>query len=258
MLLAVYHKKRTGKGQYIDGSQLEPSIYLTGTAVLDFAVNGRHYQRTGNRAVARPAAPHGAYRCAGEDRWIAIAVTNEEEWRALAAHMGNPSWTADERFRTMAARVENQDELDRLLGAWTLSQEAVRVAGPTAAGRSAGRSVPDRRRSGRTRSATAPSQMADPTAPQRDWHVADKGCSVSLYQCSSRPGRTIGPCGALLWARQRLRVRRTSQDVGAGASQTTGGGNNLIQDQSAAMAWGSSGRKANCVRPSQFDVDCAR
>ncbi len=124
MLLAVYHKKRTGKGQYIDGSQLEPSIYLTGTAMLDFAVNGRHYHRTGNRAVAKPAAPHGAYRCAGEDRWIAIAVTNEEEWTALVSQMGNPSWAADEKLRTMAGRVANQDELDRLVGTWTRDQEA--------------------------------------------------------------------------------------------------------------------------------------
>ncbi len=122
MLLAVYHKKRTGKGQYIDGSQLEPSIYLTGTAVLDFEVNGRHYQRTGNRATARPAAPHGAYRCAGEERWIAIAVTSEEEWGALAREIGNP-WVEAEKFRGMAERVKNQDELDRLLSAWTANQE---------------------------------------------------------------------------------------------------------------------------------------
>jgi crotonobetainyl-CoA:carnitine CoA-transferase CaiB-like acyl-CoA transferase len=123
MLLAVYYKRRTGKGQYIDGSQLEPSIYLTGTAVLDYSANGRHWQRRGNRAIARPMAPHGVYRCAGEDRWIAIAVTNEEEWRALAAQMGTPQWTAEPRFATMAARVANQDELDRLLGAWTAQQE---------------------------------------------------------------------------------------------------------------------------------------
>lgn len=124
MLLAIYHKKRTGKGQYIDGSQLEPSIYLTGTAVLDYVVNGRHYRRTGNRAVAKPAAPHGAYRCSGEDRWISIAVTNEDEWNALVSQMGDPAWAADEKFRTMSGRAANQDELDRLVEAWTLDQEA--------------------------------------------------------------------------------------------------------------------------------------
>ncbi len=74
--------------------------------------------------MAKPAAPHGAYRCAGEDRWIAIAVTNEQEWNALVSQMGNPSWAADEKFRSMAGRVANQDELDRLVGTWTRDQEA--------------------------------------------------------------------------------------------------------------------------------------
>ena len=83
MLCAIYYKKRTGKGQYIDCSQVEPGIYMTGTALLDAMINKRPSQRTGNRSPNTPAAPHGAYRCVGEDRWIAIAVTNEEEWRAF-------------------------------------------------------------------------------------------------------------------------------------------------------------------------------
>jgi crotonobetainyl-CoA:carnitine CoA-transferase CaiB-like acyl-CoA transferase len=127
MLLAVYYKKRTGKGQYIDGSQLEPSIYLTGTSVLDFVVNDRHTQRTGNRSVARAAAPHGVYRCAGDDRWIAIAVTSEEEWQALVAQMDTPTWAQDSKFRTMAERVANQDELDRLVGAWTADKDGFKL-----------------------------------------------------------------------------------------------------------------------------------
>jgi crotonobetainyl-CoA:carnitine CoA-transferase CaiB-like acyl-CoA transferase len=123
MLCALYYKKRTGKGQYIDCSQVEPGIYMTGTAILDYLTNGRHYQRSGNRSPARPAAPHGAYRCAGEDRWIAIAVTNDEEWRALVQEMGNPAWAQHERFASLAARVRHQDELDRLVGEWTRNQE---------------------------------------------------------------------------------------------------------------------------------------
>ena len=53
MLCAIYYKKRTGKGQYIDCSQVEPGIYMTGTAILDYLVNGRHYRRTGNRCSTR-------------------------------------------------------------------------------------------------------------------------------------------------------------------------------------------------------------
>ncbi len=123
MLLAIYYKKRTGKGQYIDGSQIEPAIFLTGTAILDHLVNGRNWQRTGNRSPYKSAAPHGAYKCAGVDRWIAVAVSTDEEWRALAAEMGNPAWTRDARFATLAARIINQDDLDRLVDAWTREQE---------------------------------------------------------------------------------------------------------------------------------------
>ena len=123
MLCAIYYKKRTGKGQYIDCSQVEPGIYMTGSAILDYMTNGRHYQRTGNRSPSKSAAPHCAYRCAGEDRWVALAVTNDEEWRALVREMGDPAWTRNEKFATLAARVHNQDELDRLIGEWTQDKD---------------------------------------------------------------------------------------------------------------------------------------
>jgi crotonobetainyl-CoA:carnitine CoA-transferase CaiB-like acyl-CoA transferase len=123
MLCALYYKKRTGKGQYIDCSQVEPGIYMTGTAVLDAIVNNRHYQRTGNRSPYKPAAPHGAYRCAGDDRWIAIAVTNDDEWKALVREIGTPSWTQQEKFASLATRMLYQDELDRFMTEWTKDQE---------------------------------------------------------------------------------------------------------------------------------------
>ncbi len=129
ILMALYYKKRTGRGQYLDCSQVEPGIGMTGTAVLDHAVNGRRYQRTGNRSPYKPAAPHGAYPCASaeqdaeNDRWIAIAATSEEEWRALVQEMGNPDWAGQTQFASLAERVKHQDELDRLVSAWTKEQE---------------------------------------------------------------------------------------------------------------------------------------
>ena len=129
ILMALYYKKRTGRGQYLDCSQVEPGIGMTGTAVLDHAVNGRRYQRTGNRSPYKPAAPHGAYPCASaeqdaeNDRWIAIAATSEEEWRALVQEMGNPDWAGQTQFASLAERVKHQDELDRLVSAWTKEHE---------------------------------------------------------------------------------------------------------------------------------------
>jgi len=128
MLCAIYYKKRTGKGQYIDCSQVEPGIYMTGTAVLDSIVNGRHSQRSGNRSPYNPAAPHGAYRCQGDNRWLALSVSNDGQWQGLLAALDNPSWGTDPRFATQGARLEHSEELDRLVEAWTVTQEAEAAA----------------------------------------------------------------------------------------------------------------------------------
>jgi crotonobetainyl-CoA:carnitine CoA-transferase CaiB-like acyl-CoA transferase len=119
VMAAVYYRNRTGRGQYIDQAQYEPGLGITGTAILDYVANGRPYRRTGNRSPHLPAAPHGAYRCASADEWIAIGVFSDREWRALCAAMGDPAWSADARFATMDGRLAHQDALDRLLEAWT-------------------------------------------------------------------------------------------------------------------------------------------
>jgi len=121
VLAALYRRGATGLGCWIDSSQAETGLYLTGTAVLDYSVNGRSWARYGNRSPYKPAAPHGAYRTAGDDRWIAVAAFTEEQWGALGHVLGDPPWTADERFATRADRLELQDELDALVGAATQS-----------------------------------------------------------------------------------------------------------------------------------------
>ena len=115
ILSALYYRDRTGEGQYIDSSQAEPGMYLTGTAILDYVANGRPSQRTGNRSPYVPAAPHGVYRCAGQERWIAISVYDDEQWRALLGVLGNPTWADGEAFDTLDSRVARQDTLDPLM-----------------------------------------------------------------------------------------------------------------------------------------------
>jgi crotonobetainyl-CoA:carnitine CoA-transferase CaiB-like acyl-CoA transferase len=123
VLCGLYHRQRTGEGQHIDVSQVGVGQQLTGTALLDFTVNGRPTRRTGNRSPYRLAAPHGAYPCLGEDRWCAIAVFTETEWQRLCVAMGEPAWSREARFTTLEQRLAHADDLDAHLAAWTRQYE---------------------------------------------------------------------------------------------------------------------------------------
>jgi len=122
-LFALYHRARTGQGQYIDISQIETGMVLAGTQILDRTVNGRPYRRPGNppgnRSTFPAIAPHNSYRCRGEDRWITIVAENEQQWTALVEAMEGPVWASAEEFRTNSNRLANQDALDARISAWT-------------------------------------------------------------------------------------------------------------------------------------------
>tara|TARA_B100000378_G_scaffold277590_1_gene278292 strand:+ start:150 stop:1451 length:1302 start_codon:yes stop_codon:yes gene_type:complete len=122
LLAALRYRKRTGKGMYIDVSQQESAVSLIGADVLAYQLTGEEPQRRGNRSPY--FAPHNSYRCAGEDRWVAIAVTNDEEWRQLAQLVGGSELSADPRFATLAGRLENEDQLDDLISGWTVDKKA--------------------------------------------------------------------------------------------------------------------------------------
>jgi crotonobetainyl-CoA:carnitine CoA-transferase CaiB-like acyl-CoA transferase len=127
ILMALHHRRLTGEGQHIDISQVETGIALAGPAVLDGTVNGRGWRRPGmppgNRSGLYPMAPHNTYRCAGDDRWIAITVRNDAEWQALVRAMGEPAWSMDQRFDTLAGRLAAVDEIDRRIEDWTRDRE---------------------------------------------------------------------------------------------------------------------------------------
>jgi crotonobetainyl-CoA:carnitine CoA-transferase CaiB-like acyl-CoA transferase len=117
VLTALYHRERTGEGQWIDASQTEAGIMLTQVPVLDWSANGRAWSRTGNRSPYGESAPQGIYRCAGEDRWIAITCATEAHWKALADLAG--AGLADPRFASPGGRRAHHDALDAALSSWT-------------------------------------------------------------------------------------------------------------------------------------------
>lgn len=121
---ALYYRGQTGKGQWIDSSQCESGIFQTAVSVLDWSANGRAWQRIGNRSPYKPAAPHGAYRCQGEDRWLALACFTEEEWLSLTQIPALSALRADPRFITLEQRMIHQDALDEAITAWTLGVDA--------------------------------------------------------------------------------------------------------------------------------------
>ncbi|HEY78750.1 MAG TPA: CoA transferase [Dehalococcoidia bacterium] len=125
MLGALEYRRRTGEGQYIDVSQVEAMASLLGDAVLEYTADGRSPEPMGNRSAE--AAPHGIYRCRGDDRWCAIAVFNDEEWCRFCRVLGDPSWSEDSRFATSARRLENADELDGWVERWTIQHTAEEV-----------------------------------------------------------------------------------------------------------------------------------
>ena len=119
MLSALYHRDRTGEGQWIDASQSEVGLFITGTAVLDWSANNRIWKRIGNCSPYKMAAPHNVYQCAGDDRWITIACFNDAEWRALAETAQHPEWLKDERFKDLTSRMANSNALDKIVAAWS-------------------------------------------------------------------------------------------------------------------------------------------
>jgi benzylsuccinate CoA-transferase BbsF subunit len=125
IMAALEYRQRTGRGQYIDQSQAEAALHFLGPALLDYTVNGRVQERMGNRDPQM--APHGVYPAAGEDRWVAIAVGNDEQWQALCEVIERPEMVRDERFETMAARLAHQNELDTIVGEWTSRREMQEV-----------------------------------------------------------------------------------------------------------------------------------
>ena len=122
LLGAVEYRQRTGEGQYIDVSQAEAMSSLLGDAILAYTINGKEVGPVGNSSTE--AAPHGVYRCKGDDRWCAIAVFTDEEWLGFKRALGNPPWAEDKRFATFTGRLKNKVKLDRLVEDWTSGHAA--------------------------------------------------------------------------------------------------------------------------------------
>jgi crotonobetainyl-CoA:carnitine CoA-transferase CaiB-like acyl-CoA transferase len=128
LLMAIYQRELTGQGCEIDVSAVDAGVSLVGPLLLDVSANGRKTRGPdfpmGNRPIYGDAAPHGVYPAKGEDRWIAIAIETDAEWKALCLALDAREWLEDERLAVTAGRVEHIDELDEMLSQKTKIEEA--------------------------------------------------------------------------------------------------------------------------------------
>lgn len=159
-MAALFHRRRTGEGQYIEGAMLDGELQVIAEAIMDVSLNGREQTRLGNRHPS--IAPHGVYPCrakgmaspasaadlprqAGsgnprpsDDQWVTIVAADDGQWRALCRAMGRADLIADPRFADPVTRYHHQDELDAIIAAWTAArdkydvQETLQAAGVSA------------------------------------------------------------------------------------------------------------------------------
>ena len=120
VLAALEHRRKTGRGQHLDVSQVEPLVHVLADCFAGQQLSGIS-EKPGNRSGTM--APHGAYPCRGTDQWCAIAVRDDREWRTLCHATGQGALADDVRFSTLAARKNHEAELDAVMAAWTSGQD---------------------------------------------------------------------------------------------------------------------------------------
>ncbi|HEU5265099.1 MAG TPA: CoA transferase, partial [Jatrophihabitans sp.] len=125
LLAALDRRRRTGEGCYLDVAQSEIGVFFLSPQLADYFDRGTIAVRRGN--ADERFAPHGVYPCRsedGSDRFVAVAVCDDEQWHALTGLLGRSELAADPRYATAAARLERAAELDGLVAAWTAGYDA--------------------------------------------------------------------------------------------------------------------------------------
>jgi crotonobetainyl-CoA:carnitine CoA-transferase CaiB-like acyl-CoA transferase len=128
ILNALYHRSLTGEGQSIDASQCEVGLFMMGVPVLDWSANNKVWKRTGNRSPYRRAAPEGLYRCAGEDRWIAVSCFDDADWGTFARVLDKAEWCGEAAFANAELRSRNHEILDARINEVTRHHNAGELA----------------------------------------------------------------------------------------------------------------------------------
>lgn len=122
LLAALDHRERTGEGGHLEAAQLEIALQLLAPELVRHQVDGRLPPRRGNRAP--DIAPQGVYPCQGDDQWLALSITGDEQWRAFTALIDDPSLADDPELASVEGRRRHHDAIDERIAAWTTEGRA--------------------------------------------------------------------------------------------------------------------------------------
>ncbi len=125
-IVALAERDRRGQGMLVEAAMVEAAVNVAAEQVIRWDTAGELMSRTGNRSPH--AAPQGVYQCAGDDRWVAVSVASDDQWRVLASILGDPPWSKDEHLAALAGRQAAHDRIDAELASWCAEQDADDVA----------------------------------------------------------------------------------------------------------------------------------
>jgi formyl-CoA transferase len=111
IMAALYHRERTGEGQFIDVAMLDSIMPLMGWVAANLLIAGREPVPMGNDNFT--AAPSGVFRT--KDGYINIAANKQEQWEAVCDALRLPELKTDMRFQKRDVRKQNRKELTPLL-----------------------------------------------------------------------------------------------------------------------------------------------
>jgi crotonobetainyl-CoA:carnitine CoA-transferase CaiB-like acyl-CoA transferase len=210
LMVALLHRQETGQGQNIDLSQVECMLPMVAGAVIEQSATGQTSPRIGNRHPVH--APQGCFRCAGDDRWIAISITGDQPWRALCQLLEHPELAE----LTAARRREQEPALEALIEAWTIGQD------------------PDEAMTILQSRGIAAGVVRTPFELDRDPHLLARG----FWHCMDRPfiGAHWQSSSAFREGRDAYPVRRVAPTLGQNNDAILGGRLGLTRQELDRLA----------------------
>lgn len=118
--MGLYHRERYGEGQHIEVAQIEALLSTMPEPIMEADLNKRVLGTLGNFHPLM--AVHNNYPCAGDDKWVSIAILTEAEWKGFCMALGDPPWTKEDDFADSYKRSLNRKKLDEHIAAWTVDK----------------------------------------------------------------------------------------------------------------------------------------